>query len=81
MFDQMKQAKELHKMQKELQKEKVEVEENGVKMVINGKMEVESVDLNPDISKEEQERAIKSCFNGAMRKIQMNLAQKMQSMQ
>ncbi len=80
MFDQMKQAKELYRLQKELQKERIEVEENGVKIVVNGKMEVEQVELNPDISKEDQERAVKDCLNGAMRKIQANLAQKMQSM-
>ncbi len=80
MFDQMKQAKELYRLQKELQKERIEVEENGVKIVVNGKMEVEKVDLNSEISKEEQERAVKDCFNKAMRQIQTNLAQKMQSM-
>ncbi len=80
MLDQMKQAKELYKMQKELAKERIEEEENGTKVVINGKMEVEEISLNPEASKEEQERAIKKCFNAAMRKIQMNLAQKMQSM-
>ncbi len=80
MLDQMKQAKELYKMQKELQKEKTEAEENGTKIVINGKMEVEEVWLNQEVSKEEQEKAIKNCFNGAMREIQMKLAEKMQSM-
>ncbi len=76
----MKQAKELYRLQKELQKEIIEVEENGVKIRVNGKMEVDRVELNEEISKEEQERAIKECFNKAMHQIQTNLAQKMQSM-
>ncbi len=80
MWDQMKQAKELYQLQKELQKEKIEVEEKGVKVVVNGKMEVEDIFLNTEITKEEQERALKNCLNEAFRKIQMNLAQKMQSL-
>jgi DNA-binding protein YbaB len=80
MWDQMKQAKELYQLQKELQKEKIETEEKGVKVVVNGKMEVEEVFLNSEISKEEQEKAVKDCFNEALRKIQTNLAQKMQSL-
>ncbi len=81
MWDQMKQAKELYRLQKELQKERIEVEDKGVKIIVNGKMEIESVTLNPEISKEEQEQAVKTCFNEALRKIQTNLAQKMQSLQ
>ena len=81
MWDQMKQAKELYRLQKELQKERIEVEDKGVKIIVNGKMEIESVTLNPEITKEEQEQAVKTCFNEALRKIQTNLAEKMQSLQ
>ncbi len=81
MWDQMKQARELQKLQSELKKEKIEAEENGVKVVINGKMEVEEVRISEEISKADQEKAIKKCFNEAMRKVQMMAAQKMQSMQ
>jgi DNA-binding protein YbaB len=80
MWDQMKQAKELYRLQKELQKEKIEVEEKGVKVVVNGKMEVEDIFLNTEIGKEEQEKALKACLNEAFYKIQTNLAQKMQSL-
>ncbi len=81
MWDQMKQAKELYRLQKELAKEKIEEEEDGVKVIVNGKMEVESITLNENLDKDRQERALISCFNGAMKKIQINLAQKMKSMQ
>jgi DNA-binding protein YbaB len=79
MLEQMKQAKELYRLQKEMQKEKIEVEERGVKITANGKMEVERVELNSELSKEEQETALKNCFNKAMQKIQASLASKMQS--
>lgn len=80
MWDQMKQAKELYQLQKELQKEKIEVEEKGVKIIVNGKMQVEEIFLNAEISKEEQEQALKKCLNDAFYKIQTNLAQKMQAL-
>ena len=80
MWDQMKQAKEMYKLQKELEKERIEMEDQGVRVVVSGKMEVERVELNPEISKEEQEEAVKNCLNRAMKQIQANLVQKMQSM-
>jgi DNA-binding protein YbaB len=80
MWDQLKQAKELYKLQNELKSEKIEVEERGTKIVVNGKMEIERVELNDELSKEEQETAVKDCFNGAMKKMQMIVAQKMQSL-
>ncbi len=80
MWDQMKQAKQLYKLQNELKKEKVEIEEDGVVVVVNGKMEVDSVKLNPDLSIEDQQVAVKKAFNSAMQKVQTIAAQKMQSM-
>lgn len=80
MWDKLKQARELQKMQSELGKERFEAEENGVKIVMNGKMEVLEVNLSSDLEKEEQEKAVKNCFSGVMRKVQMAAAQKMQMM-
>jgi DNA-binding protein YbaB len=80
MFDQLKQAKQLYKLQSELKKEKVSAEENGVVITVNGKMEVEDVNLNSSLSLGDQEEAVKKCINSAMQKIQMIAAQKMQSM-
>lgn len=81
MWDKLKQAKQLQKMQSELQKEEFQGEEKGVKITMNGRMEVVEVNLNDDLTKEEQEKAVKECLNGLMRKVQMAAAQKMQSME
>jgi len=81
MWDKLKQAKQLQKMQSELQKEEFQEEEKGVKITMNGRMEVVEVNLNDDLTKEEQEKAVKECLNGLMRKVQMAAAQKMQSME
>ena len=77
MLDQLKQLKKIKDMQSSLEKERIEVEKEGVKLVINGKLEVEEIILNPELSKDEQERAIKDCFNEAVKKIQTIMAKKM----
>ena len=77
MFDKLKKLNELKKIQSELGQEKMEVEKNGIKVTINGKMEIEEVILNPELSKEEQENLIKDCINEATKKMQMVAAQKM----
>ena len=77
MFDKLKQLNDLKKIQGELEQEETEVEKNGVKVVINGKMEVKEISLNEELTKEDQEEAVKDCINEAMKKMQMAAAQKM----
>ena len=74
MFNKLKQLKQ---MQDVLSKEQAEEEVNGVKVVINGKMEILNITLNPDLNKEEQEESIKMSFNKALHKIEFSLASKM----
>jgi DNA-binding protein YbaB len=76
MFDKLKQMKQLKEMQESIKNERVEAERHGVKIVINGRFEVESIELNPQLEKELQEKAVKECFNEAVRKAQMAVAQK-----
>ncbi len=80
MFDNLKKIQQLKKIKDSLEKEKIEVEKEGIKVIVNGKMEVEEIKLNPDLNQEEQERAIKDCINEAVKKIQMMVAQKMMQM-
>jgi len=80
MFDQFKQLKQLKEIQDKLSQEKVEVEKEGVRLVMNGKMEVEMISLNPSMDAERQGKVVKDCFNDAIKKIQMSAAQKMFNM-
>lgn len=80
MFDKLKQLQQLKELRDSVAREKEEVERKGIKVVINGKMEIEEVHLNSDLSKEEQEEVLKECINEAMKKIQMVLAKKMSQM-
>ncbi len=80
MFDKLKQAKQLLELQSQLKKEIVESEKNGIKIVINGKLEVEEIILNPSLDVKEQEHLLKDCFNDVIKKMQVKLAQKMAGM-
>jgi len=80
MFDKLKQLKELKELKDSLSQEREEVEKQGIKVIINGKIEIEDIQLNPDLSKEEQEKILKECINEAVKKIQMVLFSKMSQM-
>lgn len=80
MFDKLQQLKQLKDLQDSLGKEKIEIEKNGIKVVINGKMEIEEIQLSSDLAKEEQERVLKESLNEAMKKVQAMMAQKMSQM-
>lgn len=77
MFDKLKQLAQLKKLKDILEKERREVEREGIRVVINGKMEIEEIQLNPELSIEKQEKLVKDCINEAMKKIQTEAAQKM----
>ena len=46
MFDKLKQLAQLKKLKDILEKERREVEREGIRVVINGKMEIEEIQLN-----------------------------------
>ncbi|HAM39617.1 MAG TPA: hypothetical protein DCP53_09540 [Elusimicrobia bacterium] len=80
MFDKLKQLKQLKDLQNVIAQEKAEAGKDGVRIVINGKLEVESVQLNPALDKEKQENILRDCFNDAIKKINYSIAQKMAKM-
>lgn len=81
MFDNLKKLQQLKEIKDSLEKERIEIEKEGIKVIVNGKMEIEEIKLNPGLSQEEQERILKDCINEAVGKIQMIVAQKMMQMQ
>ena len=80
MLDKLKQIKQLKELRDSLSQEREEVEKEGIKVIINGKMEIEDIQLNSDLSKEEQEKILKECINEAVKKIQVVLTSKMSQM-
>lgn len=80
MFEKFKNLRELKDLQDSLQKEKTEVENQGIKVTVNGKMEIEEIQLNPGLAREEQESILKATINEAMKKVQMVAAQRMSQM-
>ncbi len=84
MFSKLKQFRDLRSqaktMQSALSKESVDQEKNGVKVSLNGNLEITQISLNDSLSKEEQEKALMSCLNEAIKKTQKIMAKKMQEM-
>jgi DNA-binding protein YbaB len=76
MFDKLKQLKQLKDLESELGKELLEKEINGVKVVVNGKSEIVSISLNPELSKEKQEEVLKECINSVSHEAKMLMATK-----
>jgi len=77
MFDKMKQIKQLRALQKEIQKESFDAEVKGVKVVVNGALKVEEINLNPELDQSSHENAVREAINDAMNKAQTSVAQKM----
>ncbi len=80
MLDKLKQLAQLKSLQKEIANEKFEAEFDGVKVVVSGKLMVENIILNPDLSVDRQATVLKKCLNDAFYKAQSSAAQKMMGM-
>lgn len=76
MFDKLKDLKKLKDLESALGKEMIEKEKNGVRVIINGKSEIVSILLNPELDKEKQEQSLKDCINDASREAKMLMARK-----
>jgi len=74
MFNNLKKLAELKKMQDSFKKERLTIEKRGVSITINGNMEIEEVKLNPELSIEDQQSAVKQSFNEAKESMQKTLA-------
>lgn len=84
MFSKLKQFQDLRSqaktMQNALAQESITEEKNGVKVVLNGNMEVTSLTLSDNLSKNSQEETLKNCFNDAIKRAQRLMAKKLQDM-
>ncbi|MFA5184235.1 MAG: YbaB/EbfC family nucleoid-associated protein [Patescibacteria group bacterium] len=84
MFNKLKQIRDLRSqaktMQNVLAQETITEEKNGVKVVLNGNMEVLELKLGDGLTKEEQEKNLKNCFNDALKRAQRIMAKKLQDM-
>ncbi|HOC53462.1 MAG TPA: YbaB/EbfC family nucleoid-associated protein [Candidatus Pacearchaeota archaeon] len=76
MFDKLQQLKKLKDFDDSLSKERLEKEINGVKVIINGKTEIISISLNPELSKEKQEETLKQCINAVCHDAKTIMAKK-----
>jgi DNA-binding protein YbaB len=77
MFENLKQLGKLKELRDILEKERKEVEKEGTRVVVNGKMEVEEITLNPQLEAKKQEEVLRNCINEAVNQIRQEAAKKM----
>lgn len=76
MFDKVKDLKKLKDLDNDLGKEIIEKEKEGIRVVVNGRSEIISILLNPELNKEKQEQLLKECINDASQEAKMLMARK-----
>ncbi len=81
MFDKLKKIKELKRVQSQLKSETAESEKEGVRVIVNGEMLIQEVQISPNLTKKRQEDVLTECINESIRKVQMKIAEKMSKMQ
>ncbi|MBI4101681.1 MAG: YbaB/EbfC family nucleoid-associated protein [Candidatus Nealsonbacteria bacterium] len=77
MFEKLKQLKQINDLKNALAQERREVSQEGVRVVVNGKMEIEEIVLNPELNCASQGKIVRDCLNEAFRQIQAEVAKKM----
>ncbi len=84
MFNKLKHLKDLRSqaktMQNALAAESTTIEKGGIKIIMNGNMEIISITVNENLSKDSLEGMLTDCINEAIKKTQRLMAQKMQEM-
>lgn len=81
----LKKARDIYRLQKEAKRAKkelknihVEAEHRGVTVVVDGEQKVVSINIAPEVSREEIPGYIKEALNRAMSKAQVVASEKMQ---
>lgn len=84
MFNKLRHLKDLRSQAKQMQnalaQESVTVEKKGIKIIMDGNLEITTININSDLSKDSLETALKDATNDAIKKTQRLMAQKMQEM-
>jgi len=80
MFDKIKQLNKLKNLQKEMSKEKHTIKEGNIEITINGKLEIEQIKLNPDLSIKKQQEILQKIINQAINEMQKQIARKAMNM-
>lgn len=79
-FDKAKQMKQMLDLKKQLEKQSVIIERDGIKVVVDGKLEITEIELNPELEIDDQAKKLKKIINDANRQMQMKMASEMKGM-
>jgi len=78
MKDMYKLQRDAKRVKKELKNIHVEAEASGVKVVVSAEQEVVSIDINPEVAREDIGRLVMDALNRAMKKAQLIASERMQ---
>lgn len=81
MFDKLKQLNNLRQqasdLKKKLDQELIEFEANGIKIILNGNLEIKSINIDKEIPPEKLEILLKDTLNETIKKAQSQIANKL----
>jgi DNA-binding protein YbaB len=80
MFDQLKNIAKLKEMQDQMKKETIQAQQDGVIITINGNFDIIDIKLNPELSIDNQQKAILKAFDKAKQEIQKTMVSKLGGM-
>lgn len=84
MFSKLKQFKDLRSQAKSMQdvlsQETITVDKKGLKIIMNGNMEIQSIETPEGMNKSSLDNILKDNINEAIKKTQKIMSQKMQEM-
>ncbi|MDP2708727.1 MAG: YbaB/EbfC family nucleoid-associated protein [bacterium] len=84
MFNKLKQFKDLRNQAKTLQaalaQESVQYEKSGINIAMNGNLEITSLTISPDITREKLPGAVTETVNETIKRAQKVMAKKVQEM-
>ncbi|HOS88109.1 MAG TPA: YbaB/EbfC family nucleoid-associated protein [Candidatus Pacearchaeota archaeon] len=76
IFDKIKDIQKLKELDNEFAKQTFNGEKEGVKVILNGRGEIISLALNPNLAVEKQEQILKELINEVSQRAKMEMAQK-----
>jgi len=71
MFGKLKKPKQLNQLAQILSQQEIKIEKQGIRIVMDGRMEIKQINLNPKLSQKQQEQILKDCLNQAIKEAQL----------
>ncbi len=71
MFGKLGKLKQLNQLAQILSQQEIKIEKQGIRIVMDGKMKIKQIILNPKLNQKQQEEILKDCLNQAIKEAQL----------